>query len=513
MKNTFTLSVLLFPLLAFAQPGTLDNNFDADGIATFDLFGEVDEGKDVAAQPDGKLVFCGTTNDGTGTNGTDMYVARVNPDGSLDNSFGINGVTQIVQSGLDAGNALAIQSDGKILVGGRGDGPNGWDYFIARLNADGSADVNFGSGGILFVEMGPSSDEVVDILVQPDGKIIAVGNTWGNGNYDVGLVRLNPDGSLDNTFSFDGKVITDVLGSDNPRQAVLTADGKITLVGTVSNGDANGMVLRYNSDGTLDATFGTNGQSLLDLAQNGDWLNGLVVLESGSIWVAGAAGDVSTSDVLLARLNSDGSLDNSFSFDGIVQSDLGNAEGGMRVLIQPDDKILVGGSVTESPTTEMALFRYESDGTLDNSFGTGGVVRTAVTDYSFIWALMLQADGKIIAAGNAGSPGTDAALVRYISGINIGIGDIDAYIGSTLIYPNPITDNSITVEYELKSDETVSIDLLDLSGKVIAQLQSEVEQRAGAYQNTLGLPTLTAGNYLLKLITEKGSVAVKLTVN
>ena len=199
----------------------------------------------------------------------------------------------------------------------------------------------------------------------------------------------------------------------------------------------------------------------------------------------------------------------------MVQTDFGGIENGHSVLVQPDNKILVAGN-SSSTEYDLSLFRYNWDGTLDDTFGTNGQVTTSVDELDVFYSVALQEDGKIVACGTCGDLDfnvQDVCLARYLSGINIGIGEVDAYIGSTLVYPNPITDNSITVEYELKVDETVSIDLFDLTGKHISQLQSGTAQSVGSYQKTLSLPALSAGNYLLNLNTEKGSVSVKLTVN
>jgi hypothetical protein len=149
---------------------------------------------------------------------------------------------------------------------------------------------------------------------------------------------------------------------------------------------------------------------------------------------------------------------------------------------------------------------------MDYSFDADGKVQTDLGDYDVGYSVAMQEDGKILLAGRTTITSMDFALVRYISGVNIGIGEVEMYIGSTLVYPNPITENSVTVEYELKSKNTVSIELYDLSGKQISVLQSARDEKAGSYQKALQLPAISAGNYLLKLNARDGAATVKVLV-
>ena len=514
MKYNFALALLFMSVYSYAQPGTLDNSFSADGIATFDFLGGTDSGSDMKIQPDGKIVFCGGTGSDESFSNQDLYVARINADGLFDNTFGTNGLTRTLRPSYDQGFALDIQADGKIVVGGTASGVGGgYNFYIVRFNTDGSLDLNFGVDGQVVHEVSVASDELADITVQADGKIIAIGRTNGGADYDIVVVRFNPDGSIDNTFSFDGEVITDVAGDDRIEELYVHDNGKITALGRVSVGTQQVLVIRYNADGTLDNSFGSNGILLLSLVSGNVYPKGLAVTSAGEMIIT-AELSAGNSDVLLARLLADGTLDNSFSLDGIVQTDFGERETGYRTLVQPDSRILVAGYSEDAIDRSMALFRYNWDGTLDNTFGVGGQVVSPLAEYSRFYSVALHEDGKIVACGTfTGAISSDVCVARYHSGINVGIGDVDAYIGSTLIYPNPITNNSITVEYELKADETVSIELYDLGGKQLSVLQSATEEKADSYQKTLLLPTLSAGNYLLKLNTEKGAVSVKLMVN
>ena len=505
MKYIQILALIFISMYSYAQPGTLDNSFSADGIASFNFRGGDATGTSVHIQSDGKIVFCGTSADSDGfADSQDLYVARINPDGLLDNTFGDNGFARSFRNGLDRGIALDIQADGKTVVLGSG-------FYIARFTNNGSFDPDFGVGGQVSYSFGLPDTEGSDIAVQPDGKIIVVGKA----DESIAMVRLNTDGTVDNTFGVNGEVITSVVFYNNIKQIYIQDDGKIAATGYTSVSEAEtSLLVRYNADGTLDNTLGANGTLLFNLLPDDDLPQGITVAPTGEIIVSGQAGHMGNQDVLVARFLPDGTLDNSFSVDGVVQTDFGDHEGGGKVLLQPDNKILVSGWTKVGGDRRMALFRYNWDGTLDNTFGINGRVATSspLGGGGGFGSVALQEDGKIVACGVCEDEdyNESVCVARYLSGINIGIGEVDAYIGSTLIYPNPITNNSITVEYELKADETVSIELYDLAGKQISMLQSAIDEKANSYQKTLSLPTLSAGNYILKLNTEKGAVSVKM---
>ncbi|MGB0368415.1 MAG: T9SS type A sorting domain-containing protein, partial [Flavobacteriales bacterium] len=484
--QTFTL-LLVVPFLSFAQPGTLDLGFDADGIATLDVLGET-RAESVAIQPDGKIVFCGSTDDPAVPGEEDVYVARLYPDGSLDNTFGSNGVATVLRPGVETVSDMVIQADGKIVLGGTvTEGANDY-YYLVRLNTDGSLDLNFGSLGKLVHQVDPMSfsDRIAEIDIQPDGKILVVGTTRISG-YDLSVVRFNSNGSIDNTFSFDGTVIIDVNSNDWAAGFYLHDNGQIT-VACNDNSSGHGFFLaRYNADGTLDPAFGVNGIAPMDFSSSFQHVEDITVTQEGDILLLVQGGTMSNSDVWIVRLLEDGTLDNSFSFDGVAEFDVAPHDYPSQFLIQPDGKILVVGQ-TENTWYYATLFRFNGDGTIDNTFGVNGHVLASLGANGNLRSVTLQEDGKIVTCGVSYG---DAAVARYLSGINIGIGEVDAYIGSTLVYPNPITNNSITVEYELKSDETVSIELYDLAGKQIARLQSSTKEKVGSYQKTLSLPTLS----------------------
>ncbi|MGF1936166.1 MAG: DUF4347 domain-containing protein [Nostoc sp. ChiQUE02] len=372
-----------------------DTSFSSDGKVTTDLgFIAIDIGRSVALQTDGKIIVAGDSNG-------DFALVRYNTDGSLDTSFNSDGkvTTDLGLLAVDIGYSLAIQADGKILVAGT----NGTDFALARYNSDGSLDTSFSSDGKVTTGFGLTIDIAHSTTVQADGKIIVAG-TDGT---DFALARYNSDGSLDTSFSSDGKVTTDLglLAVDIGYSTAVQADGKIIVAG-VSNGDF--ALARYNSNGSLDTSFSTDGKVTTDFGLLAiDIVYSLVVQADGKILVAGE----SNGDFALARYNSDGSLDTSFSTDGKVTTDFGLLpnEIAYSLVVQADGKILVAGV----SNNDFALVRYNSDGSIDTTFDNDGKVSTdlGLLTLDIAYGLVQQPDGKIIVAG---TDGTDFAVVRYL---------------------------------------------------------------------------------------------------
>lgn len=527
MKATlFSALLLCASSCIFAQSGTIDLDFDGDGFYHYYQTDQWGYGAACAYTSSGKALLAGYSLDLSGNSNRYIHVNSLNPDGSLDLAFGNLGTANIDHPTdyLEASSML-VQPDGKILVAGKLFmlNPSWSDFFIARLNPNGMLDLTFGTNGFFSTSIG-NYDEVKDLAIQSDGKIVVVGFTSEVFPYtetDIVVARLNGNGTLDQSFSFDGKLTLGLNELDYAHAVGINSAGNIIVAGSTfidASSERKGLVVSYNEDGTINNSFGTNGIRLTNYS-SGDALAGLAIGNDDKIVVVGSSNvSGNSTNYMVLRLNADGANDESFSADGLMMVDFaGSNDYATDAIIQPDGKVLVAGRAGGNARFSGGLVRFQSNGLFDTSFGNNGkAMFSDGTDSNTFEKIHLQSDGKILAAGSstAGSPPIRGAnMARIISGINIGIGEFDAYIGSTLVYPNPITNNQVTVEYELKSDEMVSIELLDLLGKLITQIQPSIHQKAGSYQKTLVLPELSAGNYLMKLNTEKGSVTVRLTKN
>ncbi len=401
---------------ASTTAGDLDASFGTGGKLTTPVGPGNDEGYAVAVQSDGKILVAGLSSNGSNN---DFALVRYNANGSLDTSFGTAGIlTTAVGPGNDFGYALALQSDGKILVAGYGHNGSNNDFALVRYNANGSLDTSFDADGKVLTAVGSGDDRGQALALQSDGKILVAGRS----SNDFALVRYNANGSLDAGFGTAGVVTTAVgSGNDFGYALALQSDGKILVAGQSHNGSNYDVALvRYNTNGSLDAGFGTAGKVVTALGASTDGANALALQSDGKILVAGLSDNGSNIDVALVRYNANGSLDTSFGSAGKLTTAVGSGDDrGYALALQPDGKILVAGYGYNGSNVDFALVRYHPDGSLDASFSGDGMVLTAVgsgNDYGY--ALALQPDGNILVAGSSWNGSNyDFALVRYLGDV------------------------------------------------------------------------------------------------
>jgi uncharacterized delta-60 repeat protein len=394
--------------------GALDTSFGSGGKVVYNLAGSNRSLLDtIAIQGDGKVVAVGTYN--AFTTAQDFAVARFNTDGSPDGTFGNGGLVTTDLSGRnDQARGVVVQPDGKIVVGGGTLTASFRDQFaLTRYNPDGTLDTSFGPDhtGKVITPMGSDDFNLWDLALQADGKIVAVGD---HGNFL--LARYNPDGSLDSTFGTGGIVTTGgLLGSGGQAlSAAIQPDGKIVAAGQTVGGRL--AFARYNPDGSLDSGFGSGGIVVAFFDPfHGQNIQGIALQADGKIVGTGVYNSATnaTSDIGLARLNPDGTLDNSFGTGGLVTTDLGGSnESGGSVVVQGDGHIIVTGARGIPGGTDSLVIRYNADGSVDTNFGTNGTVliNYAPGGNDLFNVVKLQPDGKVVAAGDDGGSRFD--LVR-----------------------------------------------------------------------------------------------------
>ena len=303
-----------FALARYNPDGTLDATFNATGKVLTDFSGPGgDFAHALAIQSDGKILAAGISDQSAG-NG-DFALARYNPDGTLDSTFNATGkvLTDFSGSGSDDfanWMGLAIQEDRKIVVAGSSEASGTPDFALARYNPDGTLDSTFNATGKVLTDLSASgSDDFANALaLQSDGKIVAAGLSIASGNYDFALARYNPNGTLDATFNATGKVLTDFTGAGSADLAyglAIQLDGKIVVAGSsFAGGTAYDFALtRYNLDGILDATFNATGKVLTDFSGSGsdDVAYALALQSDGKIVAGGLSTTSTTADFALAR--------------------------------------------------------------------------------------------------------------------------------------------------------------------------------------------------------------------
>jgi uncharacterized delta-60 repeat protein len=479
--------------------GLLDPTFGSGGEVLTSFTNGYDAAYAVTTQPDGKILIGSS------------QIARYNANGTLDTSFGSGGHT------TNAFNADAIalqpQANGpsKILAAGNISSPKGYGEFaVDRYNANGTLDTTFGKKGEVVTDLGGTITSLESMVVDSAGRILVAGYTNATGaGYVAALVRYNANGSLDTTFGSGGKLITSIQDQNSGTidGLALQADGKIVLAACGTDPSKHTQVFevaRFNTNGTLDSTFGTGGV-VTTLVGGADQFGGLAIQADGKIVVAGieTAGVNSVYPFYLVRYNTDGTLDNTFGSSGVVS--LTNPPGVMPtphgVAVQSDGSIVVGGDMGDPVTQKDAFFavRVSPSGALETSYGDGGAAWVDAGGGGGAKAIALQPDGALLVVGYE-EPGPnlrpmDVAMVRFLGAAPV--------IGSFTANPNPVasgsnvtlTASNITDGNPNSTITQVTFCYLDANGNPVV-LGTGTEDSSGNWALTLGL-NLPSGTYTL----------------
>jgi uncharacterized delta-60 repeat protein len=425
------LATLLLAVPAAAAPGDLDRTFSGDGwVRTYEIFG-YSKGffpkgaEDVAIQPDGKILAVSELQD---SNSHWWFgVWRWLPNGDLDRSFGSGGWVAHDLGAFPMPHTVSLQADGKILVGGQIECPGPQLCFgIVRYNPNGSLDGSFGVSGIARATF-PGARcgcDLRDLAIQRNGRIVAVGWRFRGGDAQddmlLAIARFLPDGRLDPSFSRDGRLSFDFgYGDDLGSAVAVQPNGRIVVGGVVSyryGTEADFMVLRLRQNGTLDRTFSRDGKQSINFAGlRYDDLYGLDLQPDGRIVAAGvSAVGYRREDPRIAvlRLNRNGRLERGFGKRLLRPGPHGGYA--RAVLVGRDGGIVVGGAAYDDSrldTAAWALIRFRPSGALDRSFGKGGILLSDFgTGADWVGALAAQRDAKIVAAGEVYR---DQAVARY----------------------------------------------------------------------------------------------------
>ncbi len=415
----------------------------------------------MALQPDGKIVMVGGRR---GSPGLSFIVARYNADGSLDTTFGNNGwVSTTFVNSNEGATSVAIQPDGKIVVGGNIHSLA--DIGIARFNSNGSLDTSFDGDGKVTVGFSDFAGSYPDFLsslkIGNDGKIVFAGGAQGLGlNYKTILGRLNVDGSLDTTFDGDGKVID---GGGQWQDIIVQPDGTIFAAGGV-DAQFNGIMIaaKYNNNGSREWMY-SRGQDFVRAS-----LNGIAAQPDGKLVVVGHF----SYKIIAIRLNANGTVDN--SFDSTTVTPGGQA---FSVAIQPDGKIVANVTTNSTTSNSFSLIRYNPNGSLDSGFGSGGIVITRLTNgigtSDVGRKVLIQPDGKILVGGSSqlSSPTRYYfSMVRYKGEFAVpdnplfdydgdGKSDVSVFRPSEGVwYLNQSTNGFIAAQFGISTDRIVPAD-------------------------------------------------------
>jgi uncharacterized delta-60 repeat protein len=463
----------------------------------------------MAIQADGKIVAVGdiARADFTGRN---FALARMLPDGQLDPSFGDAsdpGRTTFGFGGEETAKAVVIQPDGKIVAAGTVTNGSNVDFMVARFNPDGTPDGSFGFLGYNTIDFTGGADYGLDMALAPDGKIVVAGTVF-NGHNVFGVARFNANGTLDNSFDADGKQFFDFgvrAGDPAANAVVVQPDRKIVLGGRVGAAFA---LVRFDESGSVDGTFGSSGAVFTDLG-GVDVINELKNTGDGGVLAAGTR-ETGSVDFALARYTSTGALNTAFGVGGIAIADLGGYDEALAMDMRYDGTIAVAGR----SDSRFAVAQFRPDGTLDTGFfGTGYNTTDLAGGSEAATGVAFSSDRIVLTGYNNVNNNYNIGLSRFetTAGTLDAPGQVVAKeFALTRLSPNP-TRSETRIEFQLPRAAHVRIGVYDTQGRLVAH-PVDADRPAGRHAVTWSLAesreTMPAGVYFVRF-EAGGAVANK----
>lgn len=512
MVHPMQRSVVLFLLFALragflhAQPGTLDPTFDADGKVTTDVgLSTYDEARAVRILPDGSILAAGTS----GYSGTlDFILVRYQPDGSLDPLFGSGGVSGIaIGPEDDVATCMMLVGDTDIVVGGHAIVAGSYGLAVARFRSNGIPDTTFGNNGAVFTQYpGDAATQASAIAMQSTGRILLAGG--GTGGFAV--VRYNTDGSVDSTFGVGGLVSIDFSeGNDAATGMAVLPDDRILLSGYSSGLISDSIAIaQLLPDGTPDPGFIGGGKFRASYPTLPSLGRGLARMADGRFVITGSAG----TNAFAARFLSNGQVDAGFNGFGMrsISAPGSSTDAGHSVRVRSDGKVVVAGRSSQI-TTDLLVAQLNDDGSMDAGFGTAGIVITNFFGTGDVaYDLAVQPDGAIVVAGsaNGGATDLDLALARYEDPLSTGVSAPVSLDRGMVAFPSPFTDR-LWIEHEQPVDGPVRIDLMDAQGMIVSRLLAARREKGRHCESFMLDPLLAPGVYMIALNTTTGTCTLR----
>lgn len=430
--SMIALAGLLVAVILFCTPGCADENTSSildltfnkpNGYALWQSPDAVqDRNLEMAVQADGKILLGGYTND---SSQKDIQIVRYLPSGTPDLLFGNAGhVTYSGGAGKDDyAFGIALDSNNSILVSGREHNGNDADILVLRYNSDGMKDTSFGNNGaVIYKGSGSGTDSGRGIVVQPDGNILVCGEVNVSDHKELIVLRYTPKGILDDGFGNAG--VYTLQGSNitesNGYALALDKDGKILVTGSITKDGTEGIgLIRLTSEGSLDTTFGNGGITAWTGIEDGpDYGNWVSLTPEGKIQVTGVESDSSGSyDIVLLQFNQDGSLDTGFGTDGVAKYGYSGYNYAWGQTLMPDGKIIIAGTSQIGTLNTPILLRFNKNGTLDSTFGEDGVLSFENIGIGPLYAVHLDSEGRILSSGYITDNGVDVGLLLRLNKI------------------------------------------------------------------------------------------------
>ncbi len=510
-KNTHIALILFFTIFCTSSNGqifSLDNSYDTDGK------------RDIAADCNSSILL---SDDkllvpfGSNSNDDFLRIAKYNVDGSLDTTFGINGIgsfespnyygTEIIHDNFEVRSAIT-QSDGKIVIGGTMrlyyDRSYVFDFFLFRFNANGTVDSTFGTNGLVRRSLNSRwglRELFDDLAIDENGKIVAVGHTLVDSNEkaDAVAMRFLSNGNIDTDFATNGILRLNIIDNDYFNQVKLLNSGSILIGGsyTISSTNTDMMVIKLNANGQYDNTFGTNGTSSIDFNLGADSVTKLFIKADDKIVVVGST----YGNIAFAKLDSNGNLDLSFSGDGknIVSGNVPNhySIGAGHVIQLQDNKYLIFSTAKRNDSSnlyDVSSLRINEDTTLDTTFANSGIfINISVKMHQYAYGLHAQTDGKVLLIVHSSTGSTDKGTVyRYITDTTLAV-DEHYLLENLKIFPNPVGE-----KFAIESNKRIEkVEVYNLVGQKVKTINSVFDE--------IDFSDTEKGFYVLKIFYENNT--------
>lgn len=497
-------------LLSLSSSGYLAKisniTFDINGIfqnsTNFNIYNSYDNVENICELISGKTIAL-THNKNSNQNEILSSIVRFNENGSIDTTYGTNGLIPFT---IKFGELKKFQNDKIILNAYSG---------LHKLNVDGTYDSSFGNNGIFNLSnSNPIVRTIEAIEVTNNDQIYAlishINLNLGEGLISMELIRLNSNGTLDTTFGTNGYALyrfnsNGVNFNEIPYCLIVLSNGQIIVSGAVyssptyiNNFDFGIGSMKFNTNGTLDTSFGNYGKVLNTFSNV--YTPKQITYTSNNKIIINANGFNSGNIGATIKYNNNGSLDSSFGTNGVVDDlFLNNA-----MIIQPDNKIIKTGQLNNEITT----VRYNTDGTLDTSFGNQGYLTTVINQHSTPNDLTLLSNGNLLIAGNSSNTSFYASLARYTD-LNF-VTNNNPQNNKTVFYPNPIR-NTANFDFLLEEDSIINIQIVDLQGRVVQNIENEKFTKKGNYSKTITMQSdISAGNYFIRFSSSTKNESLKI---
>lgn len=477
MKHS--IGIFLFSMIAFLSgaqsPGTLDLSYGSSGKALVDWNHDANWGNAFRYATDGSIFICGEN--GYANTVTSCLLAKLQPNGLPDLSFGTNGIVQFNYGGTEgSANDLIVFSDGRILVAGYSYEAGNYSIGLAKFTPQGTPDLTFGFSGKLIVNIGDY--EVANSIIKLTNNKFAIAGSINQGNgVDMLVMRFLSNGSADVSFDSDGYAVVDLNNNsgDAPRGMVLH-NNKILVSSYALKSSYDAVVLvQFNDDGSLDNSFGISGKSVVDGLTIMDWFispgTQMAIDYQNRIVVSGQFQGIVDNDAMLLRCLPNGYPDNSFGDYGLKVYSIPNDNDLNALAIQPDGKILASGSHSDGNNRNTFLLRALENGNLDPAFGNGmgyTYYDLGSGDYKSDYSMAMLLNGnKVLLCGHADTENSDIdfCVSRYYLGVvtNNDSPELSTRLTASI---DPKNKNCLSLKGDVPKNERIAITLVNQKGQI-----------------------------------------------